>query len=86
MIADKAYDSDKLVAQIEGQGAAPVIPSRENHTEQREYDRQDYKKRNVVERFINVLKQSRCVATRYEKTAPNYLGFVRFASTLVVLS
>ena len=81
VIADKAYDSDKLIAQIEAQGATPVIPSRK-----RDYDRQDYKKRNVVERFINVLKQSRRVATRYEKTARNFLGFVLFASTLVVLS
>ena len=86
VIADKAYDSDALIAQIEAQGATPVIPSRENRTEPRNYDRQDYKKRNVVERFINVLKQSRRVATRYEKTARNFLGFVLFASTLVVLS
>jgi len=86
VIADKAYDSDTLIGQIEVQGATPVIPSRENRNEPRDYDRQDYKKRNVVERFINVLKQSRRVATRYEKTARNFLGFVLFASTLVVLS
>ena len=86
VIADKAYDSDALMAQIETQGAVPVIPSRADRNEPRDYDRQDYKKRNVVERFINVLKQSRRVATRYEKTARNFLGFVLFASTLVVLS
>ena len=74
VIADKAYDSDALIGQIEAQGATPVIPSRENRNEPRDYDRQDYKKRNVVERFINVLKQSRRVATRYEKTARNFLG------------
>ena len=85
VIADKAYDGDALIAQIEAQGATPVIPSRENRTEPRDYDRQDYKKRNVVERFIHVLKQSRRVATRYEKTARNFLGFVLFTSTLVVL-
>lgn len=86
VIADKAYDSDKLIAQIEAQGATPVIPPRENRTEKRDYDRQDYKKRNVVERFISVLKQSRRVATRYDKTARNFLGFVLFVSTLVVLN
>ena len=86
VIADKAYDSDALIGQIEAQGATPVIPSRENRKEPREHDREEYKKRNVVERFINVLKQSRRVATRYEKTARNFLGFVLFASTLVVLS
>jgi transposase len=85
VIADKAYDSDSLIGQIEAQGATPVIPSRQNRNEPRDYDRQDYKKRNVVERFVNVLKQSRRVATRYEKTARNFLGFVLFASTLVLL-
>jgi transposase len=86
VIADKAYDSDPLITQIEAQGATPVIPSRANRKEPRAYDRQEYKKRNVVERFINVLKQSRRVATRYEKTARNFLGFVLFTSTLVALS
>jgi transposase len=86
VIADKAYDSDALIAQIEAQGATPVIPSRKNRKELREHDRQEYKKRNVVERFINALKQCRRVATRYEKTARNFLGFVLFASTLVGLS
>jgi transposase len=86
VIADKAYDSNAVIAQIQAQGATPVIPPKENRKEQRAYDHDDYKKRNVVERFINVLKQSRRVATRYEKTARNFLGFVLFASTLVVLS
>lgn len=86
VLADKAYDSDKLIAQIEAQGATPVIPPRANRTEHRAYDRKEYKKRNVVERFVNVLKQCRRVATRYDKTARNFLGFVLFASTLVILN
>jgi transposase len=86
VIADKAYDSDRLIAQIEAQGATPVIPPRANRIAPRDYDHEDYKKRNVVERFINVLKQCRRVATRYDKTARNFLGFVIFASTLVVLN
>jgi len=86
VMADKAYDSNAFIDQIENQGATPVIPPRANRNEPRDYDREDYKKRNVVERFINVLKQCRRVATRYEKTARNFLGFVLFASTLVALS
>jgi transposase len=86
VIADKAYDSDELIAQVEAEGAMPVIPPRANLTEPRDYDRDEYKKRNIAERFINVLKQCRRVATRYDKTARNFLGFVLFASTLVVLS
>jgi transposase len=56
------------------------------HKHEPERDKTEYKKRNAVERLISVLKQCRRVATRYEKTARNFLGFVLFASTLVVLS
>ena len=47
---------------------------------------QVHKKRNVVERFINTIKQCRRVATRYEKTARNFLAVVSFASMLVLLN
>jgi len=86
VIGDKAYDSDAFIAQVEAQGATPVIPPRENRNQARAYDREEYKKRNVVERFINLLKQSRRLATRYEKTARNFLAFVQFASILVMLN
>jgi len=38
-----------------------------------------------VEWFINLLKQYRRVATRYEKTARNFLGFVHMASIMILL-
>src|SRR5262249_46818167 len=75
VIADKGYDSDAFVVQIESQGATAVIPPRSNRLAPRSYDREEYKNRNVVERFFSFLKQSRRVATRYEKTARNFLGF-----------
>lgn len=86
IIADKGYDSDALIAEIKALGAEPVIPPRSNRLEERRYDKEEYKKRNVVERFINVIKQSRRVATRYEKTARNFLGVVALAATFVLLN
>lgn len=86
IIADKGYDSDALIAEIEALGAEPVIPPRSNRLEERSYDKEEYKNRNVVERFINVLKHSRRVATRYEKTARNFLGVVALAATFVLLN
>jgi transposase len=86
IMADKAYDSDKFIEVIEAQGAEAVIPPRSNRTEKRSYDKEDYKKRNVVERFMNAIKQCRRVATRYEKTARNFLGFVQLASIFVLLN
>lgn len=85
MIADKAYDSDAFLVDIARQEAEAVIPPRSNRTEQRPYDKETYKTRNVVERFINVLKQCRRVATRYEKTARNFLGMVQLAAIFVLV-
>jgi transposase len=86
VIGDKGYDSDEFVKAIEAGGAKAVIPPRENRIEQREYDKDLYKDRNLVERFWNRMKQFRRVATRYEKTARNFLGFVRVAAIMVLLA
>lgn len=86
VIADRAYDSDPFIETIESKDAEAVIPPRSNRTEQRSYDKEEYKKRNVVERFINLIKQYRRVATRYEKTARNFLAMVQLASIFVVLN
>jgi transposase len=84
VLADKGYDSDALVNAIEAKGAAAVIPPKANRLEQREYDADLYKERNQVERFINRLKQFRRVATRYEKTARNFLAFIQLASIMIL--
>jgi transposase len=83
VIADKGYDSDPLRQDIRSAGAKPVIPSRRN-CRTRRYDRQRYKLRNVVERFINRLKNCRRVATRYDKLAATFLGFVQLASIVTL--
>ncbi len=84
-ILDKAYDSDAIVAAATRQGAEAVIPSKKNRKVPREYDKHLYQERKKVEWFINLLKQYRRVATRYEKTARNFLGFVHVASIMVLL-
>jgi putative transposase len=85
VIADKGYDSEPLVRRIEGKGAVAVIPPKKNRKVLRGYDKHLYKERNKVERLIQLLKQYRRVATRYEKTDPNYLGFVYVAAVMVLL-
>jgi len=86
VIADKGYDSDAFIADIKARGAEAVIPPRSNRNEDRKYDKKEYKKRNIVERMFNGLKHCRRVATRYEKTARNFLGVVVFASVFALLN
>ena len=57
-----------------------TIPSKKNRVIQRDYDRHSYKARHLVENFFCALKECRRVATRYEKTAQNYLAMVTIAA------
>jgi len=86
VIADKGYDSSELVGSIETGGARAVIPPRSNRKEPRDYDEHLYKERNLVERFLNKVKNCRRVATRYEKTSRNYMAFWQLASIMVLLA
>jgi putative transposase len=86
VLADKGYDSDANRAAVRAQGAEPCIPARKNRKEAVVYDRHLYQERNEVERFFGRIKQYRRVATRYDKKAANFLGFVWVASIAVLLA
>ena len=85
VIGDKGYDSDAFIAEITSRDAVAVIPPRKNRKHPRTYDKELYKRRNLIERFFNWLKQYRRIATRYDKLGVRYLGFVYVASTLIQL-
>ena len=76
--ADKAYDTNALVEQVEQLGAEVVLPSQKKRLYCRLLERVRYRQRNQIERFFNRLKPCRRLATRYEKTAARFLGFVLF--------
>jgi len=87
LIADKAFDADKRVIQpLAAAGKAVVIPPKANRKVARDYDRDLYKTRHLIENFFAKLKQFRAIATRYDKTAQNFLGGVHLAATLVWLN
>ncbi|MEQ8402130.1 MAG: transposase, partial [Silicimonas sp.] len=65
---------------IKRRGGAPVIPGKINRKEPILVDAITYALRNRVERCFNKLKCSRRLATRYDKTAASYLGFVHIAA------
>lgn len=85
VLADKGYDSNANRKAIVRKGAEPCIPPRSNRIEEIVYDRHLYKERNVVERYFGRIKLYRRVATRFDKKAANYLGFVWLASINLML-
>lgn len=83
-MADKGYDADWFIGDLQTAGVAEVIiPSRKNRKEQRTIDTEKYKGRNVIERAINRLKYFRRIATRFDKLARNYEGFIFLAAAVL---
>ncbi len=75
-IADKAYDSDKLLDAVAQRGTEIVVPPRSNRLVQRNYDKEKYKTRNLIERAFQKMKRFRAIATRYRKTARMYVALI----------
>ena len=87
MIADQAYDaSERVIDPLQHTGKQVVIPSNPTRKVQRTYDRDLYKTRHLIENFFARLKQYRAIATRYDKTACNFLGAIHLAAAVVWLN
>jgi transposase len=86
VVADKAYDSNAFRALLGSMGSKVCIPSRARRVEAIGYSRRTYKKRHRVENFFQKIKRYRRVATRYDKLAITYFGFVLLAIIAVELT
>lgn len=87
LLADKAYDADERVLDLlQNAGMTPVIPPKSNRKEQRDYDKELYKARHLIENFFCKLKQYRAIATRYDKTARNFISAIYLASAVIWLN
>jgi transposase len=79
---DKGYRADWIDEYLMNLGISPVIPSKENQDRTArpvEFDKDTYRRRNIVERLIGWLKESRRIFSRYEKTAKNFGGMITLA-------
>lgn len=85
VLADRAYDADRFHDIILEQGGEPVIPAKSQRRFQHRHDRIAYQQRWGVEAFFGKLKQWRRIATRYDKLAAHFLGFVKLASIMLWL-
>ena len=87
LLADKAFDADERVIEpLLAAGKTAVIPPKSNRTIQRPYDRDTYKARHLIENFFCKLKQFRAIATRYDKTARNFLAAIHLAAAIIWLN
>ena len=78
----KGYRADWIDEYILELGISPVIPSKENEDRDArpvEFNRDAYRQRNIIERLIGWLKESRRIFSRFEKTAKNFGGMLKMA-------
>ena len=85
VIADKGYDANFLISQIENQKCTPVIPPRSSRKTPREYDDHVYKERHLIECFFGKIKNFRRVFSRFDKKASSFMGFLAYASVILWL-
>ncbi len=87
LLADKGYDADKrVIDRLDAAEIKPVIPPKSNRKEPRDYDRELYKARHLIENFFEKLKHYRAIATRYDKTATAFLGAIHLAASIIWLN
>jgi transposase len=96
VLADKAYSTRAIRTYLRHRGITATIPERRDQQANRRrrgraggrppaFDPKIYKRRNVIERCFNRLKQYRAIATRYDKTALSYQGMIDLATLLIWL-
>jgi transposase len=87
LIADKAFDADeRVITLLANQNKGVVIPQKANRKVARTYDRDIYKARHLIENFFAKLKQFRAIATRYDKTARNFLAAIHLTASAIWLN
>lgn len=79
VVADKGYDSDELRIWLYERAVTPCIPPKSNRIDPLPYRRTSYRKRHLVENFFAAIKTFRRVATRYDKLAETFFGWVILA-------
>jgi transposase len=82
LLADKAYDADSLRNWLKTRRVQAVIPSTATRRTPYPLDKTAYKRRNLIERMFCRLKDWRRIATRYDRTARNFLSALALAATL----
>lgn len=90
VLADKGYSYPRCRRLLRRRGISHTIPERKDQKARRKgrppaFDRERYKRRNLVERCFNKLKHWRAVACRFDKRALNYRAGVVLAAIMLWL-
>jgi transposase len=82
LIADKAFDSNEIVAELNDRGAKVVIAQHPRRTKPLDIDREMYKWRHLIENFFCKLKEFKRIALRSDKTDESYASMIHLAAVI----
>ena len=86
VIADAGYDSNQFRQAIRDREMKAAIGSKPERPRKLPKSRKLYAKRYLIEVFFHSLKRFRAIATRYEKTARNFLALIQIACAQIWLT
>jgi len=83
LIADKAFDSDAVLADLDDRGAKVVISQHPRRSQPRRIDKEMYKWRHLIENFFCKLKEFKRIALRADKTDQSFSAMIHLAATVI---
>ena len=83
LIADKAFDSDAILANLDDRGAKVVISQHPRRSQPRRIDEEMYKWRHLIENFFCKLKEFKRIALRADKTDQSFSAMIHLAAAVI---
>ncbi len=83
LIADKAFDSDWIIEELNERGAQIVISQRPQRIDPLEIDQEIYQWRHLIENFFVKLKEFKRIAMRSDKTDTSFAAMIYAAATII---
>jgi transposase len=83
LIADMAFDSNRIIADLNDRGAKAVIAQHPRRTFPHPIDTEMYKWRHLIENFFCKLKEFKRIAMRADKTDQSFAAFIHLAAAVI---
>lgn len=83
LIADQAYDSNAIIADLDARGAKVVIAQHQRRTKPLKIDAEMYKWRHLIENFFCKLKEFKRIAMRADKTDTSFAAAIFLAAAVI---
>ena len=83
LIADTAFDSNAIIADLDARGAKVVICQHPRRTSPRRIDEEIHKWRHLIENFFGKLKEFKRIAMRADKTDQSFTAMIHIAAAVI---